>query len=209
MFERYYYVDFHFTRRFRFNLMFSSLVKLIRIKFGENRYDSQINKGEEGILLQSANLIENTPRSNYTRERRHNIRISDSGTAEWGIWEEHMQIKLARIVRYGKVLGKICIEIRIKICAPILCAAFGSDPNPRWPSAEDRLLRNYTTIPGVENKTIILLLYSHSNIAQEYMSGRTYRVTWRVWKRGCRKYFSLDVDLFCNLIEFFVCLIFS
>lgn len=145
MFEgEYYRVYFYYILRSDFVLI-PCFRSLNRLKWNSVKIDT-ITRLARGSLIQSTNLIENTLRSNYTRACRHNIRISDNGAAEWGIWEEHMQIKSARIVRYGKALGKICMEIRIKICAPILCTAFGSDPNPRWPSAEDRLLRNYTAI---------------------------------------------------------------
>lgn len=96
-----------------------------------------------------------------------------------------MQIKSARIVRYGKALGKICMEIRIKICAPILCVAFGSDPNPQWPSVEDRLLRNYTTISVSREQNYnftIVLLSPRIAILLRNMSGRIHKVTRTVWK---------------------------
>lgn len=79
-----------------------------------------------------------------------------------------MQIKLARIVRYGKALGKICME---KIPDKNLRSDIMHRIRQRSESAmtvcRGSLIAKLYDDLGVENKTIILLfvLSSHSNIA--------------------------------------------
>lgn len=53
---------------------------------------------------------------------------------------------------------EICMEIRRKICAPILCAAFGARIRIR-DMAGSLIAELYALDLGAEDKTIILLLY--------------------------------------------------